>query len=411
MAGDARRSGSRMSASGASPPTLYGIDLGIPLNERRVLIADDSAFNRKTLARFLQWAGISQVEFAQSGGEVLGKVETFNPDLLLLDTAMPQMDGIEVCKAMRRDARWRDLPILMQSALNSDQLRTVCFQAGATDIIAKPVNPGECIARVRYHLERRSLIQELRAFRERVERELLQARSMQLALVPEKSEVEALGDRHGLWIDAHFRSSDEIGGDFWTVREFDQDRVGVFVADLSGHGITAAINAFRLHTLISRLPDEELSDPASLLEELNLRLNDILPIGQFATAFYGVIDRRTESILYASAGTPNPILGGSDGFRQIDGSGMFLGAFAGASFENEEIPFPSGSSLFLYSDGLTEARDNRGRMLGEEGLIALIERTVANDRHRPLSRMIRDFTATFGDKLHDDLTSVWIARR
>lgn len=376
-----------------------------------MLIADDSAFNRKTLARFLQWAGIVQVEIAQSGSEVMSKVEAFNPDLLLLDTAMPQMDGIEVCKAMRRDPRWRDLPILMQSALNSDQLRTVCFQAGATDIIAKPVNPGECIARVRYHLERRSLIQELRAFRERVERELLQARSMQLALVPEPGAVEALGDRHGLWIDSHFRTSDEIGGDFWTVLEFDPNRVGIFVADLSGHGITAAINAFRLHTLISRLPPDELSDPASLLEELNLRLHDILPVGQFATAFYGVIDRRTDTLRFASAGTPNPILGGTDGFTQVDGAGMFLGAFAGASFENQDIPFPSGASLFLYSDGLTEARDAFGCMLGEDGLVRMIQRTVQREPLRPLPLMIDEFTKAYGEKLHDDLTTVWITRR
>lgn len=401
-----------MSASGAgTPPSLYGIDLGIPLNERRVLIADDSAFNRKTLARFLQWAGIVQVDFAQSGSEVMSKVEAFNPDLLLLDTAMPQMDGIEVCKAMRRDPRWRDLPILMQSALNSDQLRTVCFQAGATDIIAKPVNPGECIARVRYHLERRLLIQELRAFRERVERELLQARSMQLALVPDPEVVEAIGERYGLWIDSHFRTSDEIGGDFWTVKDFDHDRVGLFVADLSGHGITAAINAFRLHTLISRLPEHELADPASLLEELNLRLHDILPVGQFATAFYGVIDRRSDRMVFASAGTPNPILGGPDGFTQVDGSGMFLGAFAGASFENQEIAFPSGSSLFLYSDGLTEARDPFGTMLGEEGLIRLITQTIVREPKRPLPAMIADFTRHYGEKLHDDLTTVWITRR
>lgn len=400
-----------MSSNPASPPTLYGIDLGIPLNERRVLIADDSAFNRKTLARFLQWAGITQVDFAPSGTEVMQRVEAFNPDLVLLDTAMPQMDGIEVCKALRQDPRFRDMPILMQSALNSDQLRTVCFQAGATDIISKPVNPGECIARVRYHLERRSLIQELRSFRERIERDLLQARSMQLALVPEPVQIEGLGERHGLWIDTAFRSSDEIGGDFYTVFELDAARMGVFVADLSGHGITAAINAFRLHTLISRLPDDELSDPARLLSQLNTRLNDILPIGQFATAFYGIVDRHRDELFYASAGAPNPILGSGGRFEPVDAAGMFLGAFAEAEFENARLPFNSGDSLFLYSDGLVEARDPFGCMLEEEGLIKLIRRTVERERTRPLPAMIADFTQLYGEHIHDDLTAVWIGRR
>ncbi len=400
-----------MADNNASPPSLYGIDLGIPLNERRVLIADDSAFNRKTLARFLQWAGITLVEFAQSGAEVLHKVEAFNPDLILLDTAMPHMDGIEVCKAMRADPRHRDLPILMQSTLNSDQLRTVCFQAGATDIISKPVNPGECIARVRHHLERGSLVTELRSFRERIERDLMQARNMQLALAPEKAAVERLGERQGLWIDSVFRTSDEIGGDFWTVFEIDDQRAAVFVADLSGHGITAAINAFRLHTLVSRLPKDELRDPARLLTHLNQRLNEILPVGQFATAFYGVIDRGADLLRFASAGAPNPIVSDGGRYRPIDGTGMFLGAFSGAEFETVTLPFASGGALFLYSDGLTEARDAFGCMLREEGLINLIHNAVRADPRRPLDRMIATFTEIYGEKLQDDLTAVWIGRR
>lgn len=400
-----------MSHASAAPATPYGIDLGLPQGGRRVLVADDSAFNRKTLARFLQWAGIHQVDFAESGAEVMAKVESFNPDLILLDAAMPQMDGVELCRRLRADPRWRDVPILVQSTLPSDQLRTVCFQAGATDIIAKPVNPGECIARVRYHLERRSLVRELRAFRDRVERDLLQARAMQLALMPDPAVVEAIGERHGLWIDAEFRSSDEIGGDFWAIHELDAGRVGVLVADLSGHGIAAAINAFRLHTLVSRLPAAELTDPAGLLRRLNERLQEILPVGQFATAFYGVIDPSRDRLTYAAAGSPDPLLGDGSCFRPLDATGMLMGAFAGAEYENRECPMHRGDSLFLYSDALVEARDEHGCMLGEGGLARMVEGAVRAAPRRPLPRILDAFGGTFGTKLEDDLTAVWITRR
>ncbi|MGL1590378.1 response regulator, partial [Vibrio parahaemolyticus] len=90
-------------------PAIYGIDLGIPLEQRRVLVADHSAFNRRTLARFLTWAGIQQVEFAASGLETLAKVIDFQPDLLLLDVVLPEMDGIEVCKRLRQDPVHADL--------------------------------------------------------------------------------------------------------------------------------------------------------------------------------------------------------------------------------------------------------------------------------------------------------------
>lgn len=297
------------------PASLYCLDLGIPLGDRRVLVGDDSRYNRRTLARFLRWAGIHQIVFAASGPELLDAIESVHPDLLLIDEALPPIDGIALCRVLRGDPRWRDLPILMQSARQTDQIRTLCFQAGATDLLAKPLNPGECVARVRYHLERRSMVQELRAFRERVERDLAQARAMQLALVPDADWLAALAARHGLGVESRFQTSDEIGGDVWTAFELDGSRVGVFVADLSGHGIAAAINAFRLHTLLSRIPVEERRDPARLLGLLNQRLADILRVGQFSTAFYGIIDRAADRLVYAAAGSPTPLLGSQGGWR------------------------------------------------------------------------------------------------
>ncbi|WP_298367980.1 response regulator [Azospirillum sp.] len=393
-----------------TPASLYGLDLGIPLGDRRVLIADDSRFNRRTLARFLQWIGIVQVAFATDGPGLLDQIESFDPDLLLIDANLPPIDGMALCRVLRANPRWRDLPILMQSTRQTDQIRSLCFQAGATDLLAKPINPGECVARVRYHLERRSMVQELRAFRERVERDLRQARSMQLALVPDAEWLEAMASRNGLRVEPVFQTSNEVGGDFWTAFEIDGGHVGVFVADLSGHGIASAINAFRLHTLLTRTPPDDLRDPARLLTQLNQRLADILTVGQFATAFYGVIDRQTDSLRYAAAGAPNPLLGSRGGFRVLDASGMLLGAFADAEYENRSTPFHPGDTLFLYSDGLTEARDRDDAMLGEEGLADLIEQAVLTAPEHPFPWLMARFAERFGTGLYDDLTALWIAR-
>jgi phosphoserine phosphatase RsbU/P len=394
-----------------TPASLYGLELGIPLGDRRILIADDSRFNRRTLSRFLRWIGIVQVAFATNGQELLDQIESFDPDLLLIDANLPPIDGMALCRVLRGNPRWRDLPILMQSTRQTDQIRSLCFQAGATDLLAKPINPGECVARVRYHLERRSMVQELRAFRERVERDLRQARSMQLALVPDAEWLEAMANRNELRIEPVFQTSDEVGGDFWTAFEIDDGHVGVFVADLSGHGIASAINAFRLHTLLTRTPPDDLRDPARLLAQLNQRLADILTVGQFATAFYGVIDRQTDSLRYAAAGAPNPLLGSRGGFRVLDASGMLLGAFADAEYENRSTPFHPGDTLFLYSDGLTEARDRDDTMLGEEGLADLIEQAALTASEHPFPWLMARFAERFGAGLYDDLTALWIARK
>lgn len=121
-------------------------------------------------------------------------------------------------------------------------------------MVSKPVVPVELMARVRIHLEKRLLIHDLRTYRERVAQELASARAMQQALLPQTAHIEALADRHRVRIGSHFEASSELGGDIWDIVTLNDHRFGVYMADFSGHGVTAALNTFRLHTLIQELP-------------------------------------------------------------------------------------------------------------------------------------------------------------
>ena len=93
----------------------HGTELDLQLRECRVLIVDDSKFNRQILARFVGWAGVTQIEFANDGVEGLEKVESFKPDLLLVDYGMPRMGGIEMTQKLRQDKQYADMPILIQT--------------------------------------------------------------------------------------------------------------------------------------------------------------------------------------------------------------------------------------------------------------------------------------------------------
>ena len=389
-------------------PGLYGIDLGRDLKGRRVVIADASAFNRKTLARFLTWIGITDVVHAGDHEEVLGRLDELLPDLLLLDMDLGAIGGIETCLRLREHPRGRHLPVLLLTTTHSDQTRARCFQAGANDVITKPVNPGELIARIRYHLERRAMMRELTDFRERIERDLRLARSMQLGLIPDPDRVTVAGRERGFSIASYFESCDEIGGDFWSFYEIDDRRLGFLVADFSGHGIAAAINAFRFHTLVSRCPPEELADPGGMLTKLNRELCQILSIGQYCTAFYGVLDRGARSLRYAAGSQPSPLLGDHQGkVATIDGSGVFLGFMADEVYETRELALAPAGFLLLYSDALTETPDQRGEMLGEAGLTALVQDCAG--AARPLETLLERFTADHPGGCNDDFTAVWIA--
>ncbi|MBF0333963.1 MAG: response regulator, partial [Alphaproteobacteria bacterium] len=121
----------------------------------RVLVIEDSETNRRLLDALLRAAGIQTIAFAVDGIDGLEKVESFQPDLVVLDIMMPRMDGFEVCRRLRALPEHRSLPILVQTGLETAQERTEAFRAGATDLVIKPLNGAEFLARVRVHLQNR----------------------------------------------------------------------------------------------------------------------------------------------------------------------------------------------------------------------------------------------------------------
>jgi sigma-B regulation protein RsbU (phosphoserine phosphatase) len=383
--------------------------VSISLDDSRVLIVDDNEFNRKSLSLLLLRNGLRNLDFAADGVEGLTKVESFRPDLVLLDVAMPNMDGLEMCRQLRASVRHADLPILFQTALDRDEEQVACFNAGGNDFISKPIKPGECIARVRHQLERRKLFNDLTAFRQRVEKELRHAHAMQLSLLPERRRLDELGDRHGLTIHSHFETSSELGGDLWSVFEIDQDRIGILIVDFAGHGITAAINTFRLHTLFERLPAGD-QDPAVWLGQLNAALKEVLPTGQFATACYCVLDRRTNLLSFAGAGAPNPILGVGGRLSLLDSSGLLLGISRQARYRTQQVLLPPGGFLLLYSDALIECRDHlTGEQFGQDAMLDVV--SAAAGTAQPVEAVLTPFLKRVKRPLRDDLTLIWIARR
>lgn len=381
----------------------------LDLSRCRVLIVDDNAFNRKTLAMLISRAGVGEVEFAGDGEEGLRKVERFLPDLVLLDVEMPRMDGLEMCRRLREIPQFATLPVLFQTILDSEDEQVRCFAAGGNDYITKPIRAGECVARVRQQLEKRLLFKDLTAFRERLNGELRSARDMQMSLLPEAAAVAKLGARYGVAVRSHFETSSELGGDFWQLYPIDDRRFGVLIADFAGHGITAAINTFRLHTLIDRV-DADRAKPAEWLTALGAALKGVLPVGQFATAFYGVVNLDEDSLNFAGAGAPPPVLAVDGEPRALDSSGLVLGVSRSGFYREHYVPFPPGARLFLYSDALTETPDQSGRVLGLSAVPALVDLAQRADPADPLAALLREFFVNRSRPLRDDLTAVWIER-
>lgn len=380
-------------------------DPALDLSGCRVLVIDDVPAVRQLIGAYLQNAGIPLVEFAENGTDGLAKLQDFEPDLLILDIVMPGLDGFEICRRLRADPRTRNLPVLVQTALDSSADRSAVFEAGATDLISKPIHGPELIARVKIQLENRLLIRSLQDHVKLMMWELELARYMQENLLPRQEMLDAVEAATGLAVASHFQPSAELGGDLWSVHPLSEGRTGVAIIDFCGHGLAAALNTFRLHTLMNQMAPDP-GDPAAYLTALNAKLVALLPSGQFATMFLAIIDSRRGLVTYAAAGAPSPVIANPE-VRFLDGSGLPLGISLEARYRNCVVPFPSGSVLFLYSDALTETADRSGLCLEAGALAELVDHCRRDEGDSPsLQRLIARFLDGRG-AVTDDLTLVW----
>jgi sigma-B regulation protein RsbU (phosphoserine phosphatase) len=384
------------------PPEPLGLDAV------RVLVVDDNLMNRVLLETLLLRMGVGHVESVDSGEKGLAAIERRKPDLVLLDVMMPRMDGFEMCRRLRRIHPLTELPVIFVTALDGAGDRAACFEAGGSDMVAKPFDIGEITSRVGVHLRLGQAMDRLKAYQDRVREELGVARAAQAALMPTATELAAIRTRLGLDVEGRIESSSELGGDFWTVLPAGPNQMFLLVADFTGHGPVAAFNVFRLHLLLSRLP-RRMPSPSALLGHLNVELKAVLRPGQFAAAFAALIDAETGMMTYAGAASPPPVLQLDGRVRFLDVDGPPLGAFADAEYEESRIYMPHGAVLLAYSDALVES-------LGEDGQLACNRESLSDwvaggqDGHSLVHEVLARFREKVPGEPPDDLTLVSIRR-
>jgi serine phosphatase RsbU (regulator of sigma subunit) len=205
----------------------------------------------------------------------------------------------------------------------------------------------------------------------------------------------------------HFAPLVHLGGDYYDFASPDPDRLGVLIADASGHSIPAALVAIMAR--FAFVEEADFNDnPGDVLQAMNHRLMELVE-ERFVTAFYAVYDRRTRAIRYASAGHPAPLH-----FRAATGTvvpltarGLMLGVLADERYFEQDAVLDPGDRVLFFTDGLVEARNEIGELFGTDRLAA----SVAEHGRRPAAELLR---AVLGSQrafsgtatLTDDLTAV-----
>lgn len=378
--------------------------------DSRILIIEDDYLGRNMIKGIFKKSGFINIEEAENGKEGLAKVRSFRPDLIILDVMMPEMDGVECCKRIRNDADMRiaNIPIIFQTSLSGISDKTRFFESGATDYICKPVDPYEITARAVVHLEREVMNRHLRDFKIRMSHELTTARNTQQILIPNDNEIHEMEKAYKMQICGYYQSSSELGGDFWGFRSLSSDELAIYMVDFSGHGVNAALNVFRLHALMQATVSTART-PSAYLTHLNAILTPLLPTGQFATMFYGVIDTKKKTLSYASAAAPSPILFRQKGkeYQVLESTGTVLGALKESTYKMEEMEFNSTDCLMLYSDALIETPNETGDMLPVEHWANSLQTRLKTDNdgcRESFASMLANFRQHCGSQMMDDLS-------
>ncbi|MGD9132483.1 MAG: SpoIIE family protein phosphatase, partial [Desulfobacterales bacterium] len=370
------------------------------VEKQTVLVVDDTPANIKVLMETLK--DDYRIVAAVNGERALQLATSDpNPDIILLDVMMPEMDGYEVCAKLKADGKTRDIPIIFVTAMSDTQDETKGLELGAVDYITKPISPPVVSARVKNHLELRQAREilknqnlileqrveertrevlelqksefELRVAKEKVENELNIAAQIQKGILP--SSFPAYPDRKEFELHAFMKPARYIGGDFYDFFFIDDNTLALVMADVSDKGVPAALFMMVSRTLIRSLAFDNRS-PSAVLEKANNIMCQNNDSGMFVTVFLAFYDVSSGKLTATNGGHSASLVIDRDGTSRewATTHGPALGFMEELPYKEETMDLKVGQTLFLYTDGVTEAVSPGNELFGLDRLQELLKR-------------------------------------
>lgn len=380
-----------------------------PPGAPRVLVVDADPRGLQALREALDGQGY-RLLVARDGEAALRIAAEARPDLVLLDAALPGMDGFAVLERLKADPATRHAAVVLLSAGTQTGDSVKALERGAVDYVPKPFQRGEVLARVRAHLTIRELERHLSQRNRQLEEanrkmkaDLDAAARVQRALLPShEPRVE------GLRFAWHYQPCLALAGDSLGVLPLDAHHVGLYVLDVSGHGVSSALLSVAVTRSLSLR-----ADPAALVSvpgpdgtervrrpaEVASRLNRLYPMAEngmhYFTLTYGVVDPTSGRFEFVSPGNPGPILSRpGQAPRIFDRPAVPIGLLPDSSYEDARIDLEPGDRLYLHSDGVHEERNPREEEFGRDRLLEHIEQAAAmpfEEGFRFVTRSVREW--------------------
>lgn len=404
----------------------------------QIMVVDDSRLARAAMESILRAEGYSDLILCDGPGQAMkalgvgegagGKQRP--PDLILLDVEMPAISGIELCRIIKGSPDHRDAPIIMVTSRNELEVLAQAFEAGAMDYITKPPKDVELLARVRsalalkQEMEKRKAHegellrltsrlthahQELLEKQRRLDEDLRAAAGIQKSLLPK-------GLPEGVVVPFawEFQPSQFIGGDIFNIVELGPGLLGMYVVDVTGHGVPAALVSVAVFQAL--LPSNGLVlqggrpvPPVRVLEALDREY----PLERFEKTFtmvYAILDMASGELTFANAGHPRPLLFRAGGaMEELDEAAAPVGMGGLLPFTQGQRTMSPGDRLLLYTDGVVEQPSPAGDFFGLPRFIQTLSETRDLEPGRWLAEA-KGRVLEFGGLIEppDDITMVAI---
>jgi serine phosphatase RsbU (regulator of sigma subunit) len=402
-----KREDSQMIA-GSKAEKLAADEVSPPPRRIRALLIEDNPGDAHLIEIMLREADADSFELrhAERLEDGLKQLTDGGIDIVLSDLSLPDSHGLDTFA--RLHARSPHTPIIVLSGLNDTTIALNAVHDGAQDYLVKGQVDGQLLARaMRYAIERKRMSEqlhryagELREKNAQLQSDFNMAREIQQIFLPDQYPTfphSVAPEDSALRFSHRYIPAEAVGGDFFDIFAITDTAAGVFICDVMGHGMRAALITAIMRGLIEELMPMA-ADAGRFLTEINRSLRAILRRTRepfLATAFYVVADAASGELRFANAGHPSPFRLRRD-TNQIEPlklhdprHGPALGLFERSDYPTSRCPLAANDLIFLYTDGIYEVTNPDGDEFGQERLLQAVRRRIA----LPAEQMFKELLA------------------
>ena len=374
----------------------------------KVLLVDDQAMIGEAVRRMLASDPEIKFHFCSDPTQAVKMATELSPTVILQDLVMPEVDGLTLVKFYRANPKTRDIPLIVLSTKEEPATKAEAFALGANDYLVKLPDKVELIARIRYHsngyiaqLQRNEAYRALVESQKRLAAELAEAAAYVRSLLP----PPMTGEQQAEW---RFIPSTELGGDALGYHWLDDDHLVMYLLDVCGHGVGAALLSISVMNVIrsQTLPNIDFRQPGEVLGALNDSFQMEKHNEMYFTIWYGVYNKKTRLITYASGGHPPAVLftgpDASSARRVLLGTGgTIIGATENRTFKSAVCELQPYTRLYIFSDGVYEILRPDGSLWELEDFARLLESPMPSGV-ADLDHIVTQISAVRGTGSFDD---------